>query len=123
MTKLHSDLLIERAAKRLAIFEIEDRFDEDAWNKPENSKYVEGLSSYLTSLSGDEIKRIIWLSDIDADYAFDVLSVMFFNKGLNFSDLWDCYHRDISPDLFEYVPHLRLPPNHPARALAWVNEH
>lgn len=100
MSNLHSDLWIERAAKRLAIFEIEDRFDEDAWNKPENSKYVEGLASYLTTRSADELKRIVYTSDVSISYAYDVISVLFTNKGLDFDSLWDCYERDMAPDLF-----------------------
>ena len=65
-----SDKIILRAAKRLAILEAGDKLGNDVWV---NNPKATALSHFIVTCSENELRRIVKLSGVCLDYAYETL--------------------------------------------------
>jgi hypothetical protein len=78
-----SDKIIRRAAKRLAILETQDNLGQDPWEDPKNREMIEAFCTFLTNCSKREIRRIVALSNVSLDYAFECIYTVLENAGID----------------------------------------
>ena len=79
-----SDKIILRAANRLAILTTQDHNGQDPWEDQKNLKMIEAFDAFLLSCSECELRRIVAISNVCLDYAYETLSTVFYNGSVGF---------------------------------------
>tara|TARA_R100001369_G_scaffold28823_1_gene51722 strand:- start:26217 stop:26561 length:345 start_codon:yes stop_codon:yes gene_type:complete len=78
-----SDKIILRAAKRLAILEAGDKLGNDVWI---NNPKADALGDFFLTCSKSELIRIVELSRVCPDYAYEALDITYFNDAVTKAD-------------------------------------